>query len=51
MENDDNKITNHVLREVIYKANSYDPQTEPKLIEKEIQEKIDDINTPFEEKS
>lgn len=35
-ENEDNKITNHVLREVIYKANNYDPQTEPKLSEKEI---------------
>lgn len=35
-----NKITVYDLREIIYKSNDYDRKDEPKIIEKEIEEKL-----------
>lgn len=44
------KMTPYEMREVIYGANDYDAQKEPKIIEKEILEKLEKDNVSIEER-
>ena len=43
-------MTPYEMREVIYGANDYDAQKEPKIIEKEILEKLEKDNVSIEER-
>ncbi|KRX07265.1 hypothetical protein PPERSA_06880 [Pseudocohnilembus persalinus] len=44
-----NKITPYILSEIINKVNNFDPQLEPKLIEKQILEQLDDKQLHYKE--